>query len=87
MCVDHGCIDIFVPQQLLNDPDIVSRFEHVCGKTVAQGVTARHLRQISFSHRFFYGTLYKGGVNMPAHDPAASGINRELACRKYPLPL
>ena len=38
VCVNHRCFDILMTQQFLDGADVVSVFEQVCGKAVAEGV-------------------------------------------------
>jgi hypothetical protein len=40
MVVDHGGIDIFVSQEILDGANIIARFEKMGGEAVAEGVRA-----------------------------------------------
>jgi len=36
MSIDHGCLEEFVAEQLLNLPDVISIFKKMCRKIVIQ---------------------------------------------------
>jgi hypothetical protein len=43
MGIDHGRRNVIVPQEFLNDPEVVVRLQQVSGKGMARGVDARRL--------------------------------------------
>ena len=40
MCIHHGGFHIFVPEELLDHPDVVALLQQVRGKTVTEGMAA-----------------------------------------------
>ena len=38
MGIDHGCLDIIVPEQLLNGSDVVAAFQEMSREGVAKGM-------------------------------------------------
>ena len=57
MRVDHGRRDVLVPQEFLDGPDIVARFEEVGGETVAERMGADGLGEICQPARLLHGPL------------------------------
>jgi len=55
--VDHRRAHVAMPQELLDRPDVVSRFEQVRRERVAQRVTSRRSSNASGPGRFLYGAL------------------------------
>jgi len=45
MCVNHGCLDILVPQQFLHRSDVVTAFKQMGGEGMPEGVAGRPLYQ------------------------------------------
>jgi hypothetical protein len=57
MRVNHGSLDFFVPQKLLDCPDIVSVFEQVAGKTLAKSAATRRLADAGPPHNLVHRLL------------------------------
>jgi hypothetical protein len=60
MGVNHGCINVLMPQKLLNRPNIIPTFYQMRGKAVAQKVTTAGLGDTTLSNGFFtarWGTV------------------------------
>ncbi len=57
MGVNHCRCYVFMPQQLLNRPNVVSAFKQMCCKTVAEGMATYHFADFGFLRRRFHRTL------------------------------
>jgi len=57
MGIDHGGLDVAVPQQFLHRPDVVAVLKQVRRKRVAKGVTADGLGNPGFEPGLFDGPL------------------------------
>ena len=67
MRVNHRCPHILVAQQLLHSSNIVSLFQQVGRKAVAQGMTTSVLRNLRLSQGLFHGRLHSAvGDVVPA---------------------
>ena len=86
MGVDHGGLDVLVPQKLLDGADVVTVFEEVGGKTVAEGVRGDGLVDMSEASGFFDRLLQSRFVHVVALLAPANGIDGEIGCRKDILP-
>jgi hypothetical protein len=69
MGVDHGRLDVFVPEQFLNGPDVVPLLQEVGGEGVAEGVARRMLGDPRLTGRELDSPLDEGliGVMAPLH--------------------
>ncbi len=86
MCVDHCRADVFMPEQLLDRPDIVPVFEQVSRERMPQAVTGNMLRNGGPRGRVLDGALDHRLVEMVPIQLPRDGI-RELTVRgKDPLP-
>lgn len=48
--VDHRGLNVRVPEQFLDSPDVVSGHQQMCGKRVPKGVASDALRHASLTH-------------------------------------
>ena len=72
MRIHHGGFHIFVPEELLDRPDVVALLQQMCGKTVAEGMAADALveayRTPCLTHSLLQSTLTR---MMTTGDPGA----------------
>ena len=80
MGIDHRRADIFVPQQFLHGADIVTIFQEVCRKAVAQRMTTAAPERGSME-RFEAGKTY-----CQSQDRPALGSLRSKAYGRYTSP-
>ena len=57
MGIDHGGLEITMPQQLLNRSDIIIGLKQVTGKAVAKGMRRGPFGEFRSGDRFFDGLL------------------------------
>ena len=62
--VYHGCVDILMPQQLLNGTNVISVFQQMSCKRMSKGVTTRMFNYSGLQNGFSHSTLHKRFVNM-----------------------
>ena len=74
MGVDHGRLDVFVTEELLDGADIVARNEEVRRKRVSEGVAAGSLGEPGISCSLFDGFLDHRLVEVVAADGVGSGV-------------
>ena len=86
MRVDHGRADVRMPEEFLDRPDIVSRFEQVSRERMPQGMAARRLRDSRASNGVLHRPLHHGLVKMMPPVSAGPRIAVESRRRKHPLP-
>ncbi len=86
MGVDHGRIQIFVAQKILDGADIISGLKQVRGKRVAKSVNARRLGDVRLFQSGFHGPLQYLLADMMTTDDAASRVDRKFTGREYILP-
>jgi hypothetical protein len=58
MRINHRGSDVLVAEQFLHRANVITRFQHVRGKAIAQAVTGGVLLNAGFRDRFFNGPLY-----------------------------
>jgi len=86
--VDHGGLDVFVPENLLDGSDVVAVHQEVGGKGVAEGVAADLLRDSGLvpclvdrlADNRFVEMVAAGGVGAGV-GAAGAGGTRGCACR------
>jgi hypothetical protein len=66
--VDHGGLQVFVPEQLLNGPDIIPLFEQMRGEAVPQGVNGGGFGDPHLAHGLLECPLQGGGVKVMTPD-------------------
>lgn len=76
MCVDHGRLDVLMPEEALHFPDIYAVHKQMRGKAVAKGVDGGMFRYTRFLHRTGYGSLYRLLADVVTPDLAAPGVYR-----------
>src|SRR5450759_539692 len=84
--VNHRRRHVLVTQQLLDPPNIITRFEQVGGEAVPERVAARRLWDFGIANRLLDGLLDDGFVKMVVAPRSRSRIERKRGRRKYPLP-
>jgi hypothetical protein len=72
--VDHGCLDVFVTQKLLDGANIVMRFQEVGGKAVTQSVGSDELDDTRQASRPFDRLLQAALVQVMAARDAGTRI-------------
>ena len=73
-------------EQFLYRADIITAFQKMCGKTVAQGVAIYSFGNIGLKAGLFYGFLKTVFVDMVTARLTAPWINGKLVARKHILP-
>ena len=86
MGVDHGRFHVFMPQKLLNSPDVDAVYEEMGGETVPQGVNRCMLRNGGLPDGGSNGVLDGFFTQVVPSDLPASGIYRELRRGENILP-
>src|SRR5436189_6331193 len=84
--INHRRAHVAMPQELLDRPNVVSRFEQVRRERVAQRVTSRRSSNAGGPGRFLYGAL--GDRLMEVMSATLSGYPVDIEARggKDPLP-
>ena len=77
MGVDHGGVEVFVAEHVLNGPDIDAAFEHVGGEAVTEDVGFDVFGDSGFSGGFFQGALEDVGVEVVPPGDSGAGIAGE----------
>lgn len=86
MRVDHGCSYIFVAQKLLYGSDVVTVFQQVSSKAVAERVTTSPFVNAAPTYRLFDCFLQYPLANMMSVDFLRPRLTASLAGWKYKLP-
>ena len=86
MRINLGRLHALVTKQFLYGPDIVAVFEQVGGETVAEGMTARMLRDAGRLYRAFDGPLQRLRIKMVSADHPGTRVFRSIRLRKDVLP-
>lgn len=85
--VDHGGAHIFVSQEFLNGPDVMTVFQEVGCEGMAEGVAGDAFGKAGLDGGQFHGALDGGFVEVVAAALAGFGVVVEPGGRKEPLPL
>jgi hypothetical protein len=76
MRVYHGCSNVFVTEEFLYRPDIVTILKKMGGKRVAQGMAAAGLVDAGCPNGLFDGVLEHAFIEMMSPDDSGTGILR-----------
>jgi len=66
MGINHGSAYVFVPHQLLDASDVISAFQQMGHKEMAERMTLGMLEQASLPNRFTDRLLYHGPLHAMA---------------------
>jgi len=86
MCVNHGCLDILVPQQFLDRSDVVTAFKQMGSEGMPEGVAGRLLYQTGPHHRRTHRFLHKRLIDVMPPLFAGLGVAPSVFLRENPLP-
>lgn len=86
MDIDHGGADITVAEQFLDGADVITTFEQMGGKGMAQGMGRGGFVYTTGSNRLFDGALQSLFMRMVTAHNAGSRITRQSGRREDPEP-
>ncbi len=86
MSVNHGRIDILVPQQLLNGTNVISVLQQMGRKRMSKSVTANMFNDSGLQTSLSHSTLHKRFVNMMTAFLSCLSIFPPIFLGEHPLP-
>ncbi len=87
MRIDHGCLYVFVPEELLNSPNIVSILQKMYSERVSKRVAPRPLCHSRSDARFFPSFLDQRLIHVMSVLLSGSRVLPAFALGNNPLPL
>ena len=84
--MDHGCLDVFVPQKFLNRSNIVSVFEQMTGAGMSECMAGGMLGDSGLADCCLHGLLQDRIVHMIAALLCSLLVYSLRILRKHPLP-
>ncbi len=64
MCVNHSCVDVLMPQQLLHSSNAIAIFQQVCSKGMSKCVTGSFLTNFRISNCNLHRPMYAALIGM-----------------------
>lgn len=76
--INHGRIDVFMPEEILYSSDICAALQKMCRKRMAECVRARRFGNVGFSKRFLNGPGQNIFAKMVPPSLPTTRIDREI---------